>query len=134
MAYQNAVQRVSNIDLRRTAARVLYKALAYKDEYEVARLTLINDGNSAGGQSLVGKVKRSYYLAPPLLGKRDPNTGQLQKSSCLAAWLNRCSEFCVLLSSCGAAPFDLFGYTDERRLERTLAGMFGNGARHCRSR
>ena len=121
MAYQNAVQRVSNIDLRRTAARVLYKALAYKDEYEVARLTLINDGNSAGGQSLVGKVKRSYYLAPPLLGKRDPNTGQLQKIKLPGRLVEPLFRVLRSLKFLRGGAFDLFGYTDERRLERTLA-------------
>ena len=120
-AYQNAVERVPIMDLRRTAARALYKALAYKDEYEVARLALINEVNSAEGQSLAGKVKRSYYLAPPLLGKRDPNTGQLQKIKLTGRLVEPLFRVLRSLKFLRGGAFDLFGYTDERRLERTLS-------------
>ena len=120
--YKNAVTSLTSQALQKSAAKALYKALAYKDEYEVARLMLAdNNCTSPGGQSLVGKVKRSYYLAPPLLGRRNPNTGHPQKIKISGHVAEPVFGILRMLKFLRGGPLDIFGYTQERRLERALA-------------
>jgi len=101
-------------------ARYLYKLMAYKDEYEVARLYSNGEFRKQIAQAFEsGNHKMTFHLAPPLLAKRDPVTGHLQKKE-FGAWI--ISAFAVLakLKGLRGTWLDPFGKTAERRAERKL--------------
>ena len=106
--------------LTEAVARYLYKLMAYKDEYEVARL--YTDGNflkqvakTFDGQDL----KFEFHLAPPLLAKPDPITGVPRKMS-FGPWMMTAYRVLAGLKGLRGTAFDIFGYTHERRTERQL--------------
>ncbi|AHV93142.1 putative indolepyruvate ferredoxin oxidoreductase [Bordetella holmesii 30539] len=100
-------------------ARGLFKFMAYKDEYEVARL--YTDGSFAAQlkEQFEGDYQLRCHMAPPLLARKDPRTGVPRKMALgprtLSAlrWLARCK-------SVRGTWADPFGYTAERRMERDL--------------
>jgi indolepyruvate ferredoxin oxidoreductase len=94
--------------------------MAYKDEYEVARL--YTDGtflkqvaNELGGENL----RFEFHLAPPLIAPRDPATGELRKMS-FGPWMMHAFGVLAKLKFLRGTPFDIFGYSEERRTERKL--------------
>jgi indolepyruvate ferredoxin oxidoreductase len=107
----------------RTAALGLAKVMAYKDEYEVARLHADPRFREALTEQFEGDFRMSYYLAPPLLSRTDPGTGRPRKIR-FGSWAG--SLFGVLSRFKGlrGTAFDLFGYTAERREERALIGEY----------
>ena len=60
--------------------------MAYKDEYEVARLYTDGDFLKKLGAQFEGDYKLSFHLAPPLFADRDPTTGELKKRE-YGAWM-----------------------------------------------
>ena len=60
-------------------ARYLFKLMAYKDEYEVARLYADGAFQRQLEQAFEGDLKLEFHLAPPMFARRDPTTGQLVK-------------------------------------------------------
>jgi indolepyruvate ferredoxin oxidoreductase len=105
--------------LTEAVARALFKLMAYKDEYEVARLytdgrfeKAINDTFAAGG-----KIK--FHLAPPLIAERDPVNGHLKKKA-YGPWMLSAFRVLAGLKGLRGTALDPFGYTDERRMERRL--------------
>jgi indolepyruvate ferredoxin oxidoreductase len=100
-------------------ARGLFKLMACKDEYEVARL--YTDGTFARrlGEHLEGKVKLECHLAPPLLAERDPATGHLKKRS-YGPWMLRAFQLLAKLRFLRGSALDPFGHTAERKRERAL--------------
>ncbi len=104
-------------------ARSLFKLMAYKDEYEVARL--YTDG--AFAQSLksrfTGDYKLNFHLAPPILGRRDGFTGKPAKSI-FGPWMMTTFKLLARLKGLRGTAFDVFGYTAERRRERALIGTY----------
>jgi indolepyruvate ferredoxin oxidoreductase len=106
--------------LTEAVARNLYKLMAYKDEYEVARL--YTDGNflKQVAKTFGGKDLRfEFHLAPPLLARRDPVTGEPRKMS-FGPWMMHAFRLLAKLKGLRGTPFDIFGYTHERRTERQL--------------
>jgi indolepyruvate ferredoxin oxidoreductase len=106
--------------LTEAVARSLHKLMAYKDEYEVARL--YTDGNFAQqmastfeGQNL----RLEVHLAPPLLARKDPATGVPRKMT-FGPWILKAFGVLAKLRSVRGTPLDPFGYTHERRTERQL--------------
>jgi indolepyruvate ferredoxin oxidoreductase len=106
--------------LAEAVARYLFKLMAYKDEYEVARL--YSDGsfrqqvaNEFDGDNL----RFEFHLAPPLLARRDPTTGIPRKMS-FGPWLMRAFGLLARLKFLRGTALDPFGRTEERRLERKL--------------
>jgi indolepyruvate ferredoxin oxidoreductase len=99
------------------AARSLFKLMAYKDEYEVARLYTAGDFLRRVAEQFEGDYKLKFHLAPPLTADRDPKTGHLQKRE-YGPWM--LSAFRVLAKFKGlrGTAFDIFGRTAERRAER----------------
>src|SRR4029079_11568260 len=65
--------------LAEAVARYYFKLMAYKDEYEVARLYTQSGFAERIGAQFEGDYKLHFHLAPPLLAKRDPVTGELRK-------------------------------------------------------
>jgi indolepyruvate ferredoxin oxidoreductase len=104
-------------------ARSAYKLMAYKDEYEVARL--YTDGRfSATLQREFENVKSiKLHLAPPLFARRDPVTGQPRKIA-VGQWVLPIFHGLASLRQLRESPFDPFARTPERKLERALRDAF----------
>ena len=110
-------------------ARYLFKLMAYKDEYEVARL--YTDGNfiKQVGSTFDGKDLRfEFHLAPPLLAKVDPQTGVPRKMS-FGPWMLRAFGVLAKFKFLRGTPLDPFGYSTERRTERRLIADYRGDAR-----
>jgi indolepyruvate ferredoxin oxidoreductase len=103
--------------LTATAARALYKLMAYKDEYEVARLYSSDEFLAGLNRQFEGDFGLRFNLAPPLLSRRDPSTGLPAKRE-FGAWMLTAFRLLAPLRRLRGTPLDLFGYTAERRRER----------------
>jgi len=104
--------------LSEAVARYLFKLMAYKDEYEVARLHSDPVFLNQIASQFEGDYKLNYHLAPPLTAKKN-DKGELQKSKFGPAMLTGFKWLAKLKGLRGTA-FDLFGRTEERRTERAL--------------
>jgi indolepyruvate ferredoxin oxidoreductase len=100
-------------------ARNFAKLMAYKDEYEVGRLYSGETFRNSLGAAFTGKPVLRYNLAPPLFSRRDPETGHLIKRE-FGAWVGHAFGLLARLKVLRGTPLDVFGYTEERRMERRL--------------
>jgi indolepyruvate ferredoxin oxidoreductase len=108
--------------LTTAVAHYLFKLMAYKDEYEVARL-YANQAFAAKIENMFeGDYKLRFHLAPPLLAKRDAQ-GHLIKRE-FGPWMMKAFGMLARLKSLRGTAFDIFGYTDERRTERALIEQY----------
>ena len=100
-------------------AKNLFKLMAYKDEYEVARL--YTDGGFARelSKQFKGDFKLKFHLAPPILGRRDEVTGHAVKSS-FGPWMMTAMALLAKMKGLRGTAFDVFGRSEERRMERKL--------------
>jgi len=105
--------------LTEAVARYLFKLLAYKDEYEVARLYTDTSFIERVKASFDGNLRFEFHLAPPLWAKTDPLTGEPKKISYGPRML---TAFALLkrFRFLRGTPFDPFGYSAERKTERRL--------------
>lgn len=103
----------------RSVAEGLFKLMAYKDEYEVARLYTSGDFSSQLKQQFAGKPRLTFHLAPPLIAKRDPHTGHLKKQE-FGPWILPAFRLLAKLKGLRGSRWDIFGYTTERKMERQL--------------
>jgi indolepyruvate ferredoxin oxidoreductase len=125
--YKVLVERVRAVEAEKTGssklaeavARAYHRLLAYKDEYEVARLHADGGFEKKIGGMFEGDYKVAFYLAPPLLAKTDPVTGEPRKIR-FGPWILPVFRVLKRLKFLRGTPFDLFGYTAERRMERGL--------------
>jgi len=135
-AYQNAayaaryralVERARNTEQERTGgtkvaeavARYYAKLLAYKDEYEVARLYTDGAFLKKIERMFEGDYKVNFHLAPPLLAKPDPRTGEPKKMQ-FGPWMRLPFKVLAKLKFLRGTAYDVFGRTEERRMERAL--------------
>lgn len=105
--------------LTRAVAGNLYKLMAYKDEYEVARLFTDGRFQQELERQFEGDYQLEFHLAPPLLTRRDPNTGEARKKV-YGPWVFGVFRVLARLRGLRGSVFDPFGYTRERREERQL--------------
>ncbi|MCT8971615.1 indolepyruvate ferredoxin oxidoreductase family protein [Microbaculum marinisediminis] len=105
--------------LTEAVARYLFKLMAYKDEYEVARLYTDGTFAKAIADTFEGDYKLKFHLAPPLLNKPDPATGRPEKSV-YGPWMMKGFRMLATLKGLRGTAFDIFGYSHERRMERQL--------------
>lgn len=130
--YQALVDKVKAVEqklgaaelaLTKSVARNYHKLLAYKDEYEVARL--YSDGEFAESlkQQFDGDYKLTFHLAPPLLSKRDPETGHLIKRE-FGPWMLPAFRVLAKFKFLRGTALDVFGRSEERKLERSLIGDY----------
>ncbi len=128
-SYASLVERVRAAEaalhktsLTQAVARNLFKLMAYKDEYEVARLHTDAAFLQKINGMFEGDYTLNYHLAPPLIAKTNAK-GELQKQKFGPAML---SGFKVLkhLKGLRGSPLDIFGYSEERRTERALIGEY----------
>ena len=113
---------VGKTALTETVARHLFKLMAYKDEYEVARLHTDRSFLDRVNGMFEGDFKLNYHLAPPLIAKKN-SKGELQKQKFGPAMLTGFRLLAKLKGLRGTA-FDVFGRTEERQTERALIGEY----------
>jgi indolepyruvate ferredoxin oxidoreductase len=105
--------------LTAAVGRGLYKLMAYKDEYEVARLYADPAFLARLTAQFEGSPRLGFNLAPPLLARRDPATGKLLKRE-YGPWMLTAMRLLARLKFLRGGAFDVFGRTEERRMERAL--------------
>ncbi len=140
--YQNAayadryiamLKRVEKIDernlestdnrLSRAVAHNYFKLLAYKDEYEVARLFTRTGFIEALTARMQGSFKLHFHLAPPILERKDPASGRPRKRE-FGSWILPLFRVLAALKFLRGTPWDIFGYGTERRAERNLISQY----------
>ncbi|MFT3928925.1 MAG: indolepyruvate ferredoxin oxidoreductase family protein [Spongiibacteraceae bacterium] len=109
--------------LSKTVARNLYKLMAYKDEYEVARLYSNGDFKKQLDESFEGDYELKIYLSPPMFSPIDKATGRPRKYA-LPGWVLKTFGLLAKFKSLRATALDPFGYTQERKAERDLIGHY----------
>ena len=105
--------------LTEAVARNYFKLLAYKDEYEVARLYTQTDFIARLRRNFGSDAKLNFHLSPPLLARLDPDTGRPKKYR-FGPWILVLFRLLVRLKGLRGTRWDLFGYGRERRMERRL--------------
>jgi indolepyruvate ferredoxin oxidoreductase len=113
----------SETRLTEAVARGYYKLLAYKDEYEVARFYADGDFLRRVNATFEGDFKLRFHLAPPLVTHPDPSTGVPRKRS-YGPWMLRAFKVLAKLKGLRGTPFDVFGYGEDRKLERRLLAEY----------
>jgi indolepyruvate ferredoxin oxidoreductase len=126
--YRALVERVAAAEAARApgcgqlaaaVTRYYFKLLAYKDEYEVARLHAGAEFRALVAATFSGPFSLRFHLAPPGLARRDPATGVPRKIS-VGGWLLPVFGMLARLRLLRGTAFDPFGWRAERRLERRL--------------
>ena len=127
--YRNWVEKVRTVEaekapgecgLAEAVARYLFKLMAYKDEYEVARLHSETSFLDRVKSTFDGdNLRFEFHLAPPLLARRDPATGEPKKMS-FGPWMLKAFAVVAKFKFLRGTAFDPFGYTKERQTERRL--------------
>jgi indolepyruvate ferredoxin oxidoreductase len=125
--YQDAVARVRAAEkalnlgeaLTRTVATNLSKLMAYKDEYEVARLYADPAWKQGLDETLSGGKNLKIWLSPPMIAPKDPNTG-LPKKIAFGSWILPVFGMLQHGKVLRGGPLDFMGKTEERKMERAL--------------
>ncbi|MCR5864811.1 indolepyruvate ferredoxin oxidoreductase family protein [Aquincola sp. J276] len=112
----------ATLPFTRAAAASLLKLMAYKDEYEVARLYTDGAFRQQLAQQFEGDMKLEFYMAPPLLSR--PKDGGAPRKMRFGAWLMPALGVLAKARALRGTPLDVFGYTEERRMERGLIAAF----------
>ena len=130
--YTALVKRVADLEAQQFAgkkalsaavARYYFKVLAYKDEYEVARL--YSDMGLGGNfkkkvaDQFEGDYKLTFHLAPPVMSAVDPTTGEPRKKV-FGPWMMTAFSVLAKFKGLRGTKLDVFGYTEERKSERQL--------------
>ena len=102
--------------LSRKAARAIYRIMAIKDEYEVARLMTSDDFKNDLKARFGGISSLHYNLAPPLMGFLKYRNGKPRKIR-FGSWMRHGFQLLARLKSCRGSAFDIFGYSHERKRE-----------------
>jgi indolepyruvate ferredoxin oxidoreductase len=117
-----AEQPLAKTVLTETVARALFRLMAYKDEYEVARLHADTGFRDKVAAQFEGDFKIHYHLAPPLIAKHN-DRGELVKQKFGPA-THYLFKLLARLKGLRGTPLDLFGRTGERRSERALIAKY----------
>ena len=118
--YSKLVSEVADPKVREAVAKGYHKLLTYKDEYEVARL--LRDTEAKARAEFDGDFKMTFHLAPPVLGGTD-STGRPKKRT-FGAWMLGPLKLLSHFSFLRGTPFDPFGYSGERKMERALIRQY----------
>ena len=128
-AYQSFVGKVQAVEaplgstrLAEAVARYLFKLMAYKDEYEVARLHTDTSFTDKIAGMFEGDYKVVHHLAPPLVAKRN-HKGELIKQP-FGPWMRQAFAVLAKLKGLRGTGLDPFGYSEERKAERALIGEY----------
>ena len=124
--YSDFVARVQLVELQhggkselaRAVASNLFKLMAYKDEYEVARLYSDGSFKARLAEQFEGTPRLSFHLAPPIFGKRDAHGNPVKQK--FGGWMMPAFRVLASLRKLRGTSLDIFGKTAERRMERQL--------------
>jgi indolepyruvate ferredoxin oxidoreductase len=108
-----------NTALTEAVAKGYHKLLAYKDEYEVARLYAAPKFKASLAAQFEDPKRLEFHLAPPLLAQRDPHTGQMIKKT-YGPWMLTAFSILQHFRFLRGTRLDIFGRTEERHMERAL--------------
>ncbi len=118
--YRGLVDRFTDPVMREAVARGYHKLLAYKDEYEVARLSLQTEARARA--EFDGDLRLTWHMAPPLVSRKTPG-GRAVKRSLGPGW-RRMFRLLAGLRPLRGTPLDPFGRSPERRMERALIRQY----------
>ncbi|MDA8585959.1 indolepyruvate ferredoxin oxidoreductase family protein [Rhodobacteraceae bacterium] len=114
--YRNFVDKIDDATLKELVAKSYHKLLAYKDEFEVARL--LKTSRDKAEAAFDGDLKLTFHLAPPGLGGKD-SIGRPKKRD-YGQMMERLFPLLARMKRLRGTPFNPFGYTSERKMERGL--------------
>jgi indolepyruvate ferredoxin oxidoreductase len=126
--YEDLVRRVARAESERvpgrdqlamTVARYAYKLMAFKDEFEVARLYSDGAFQEALKEQFESWDSLEFHLAPPIVAERDARTGHLKKRS-FGPWMMRAFGVLAALRRWRGSIVDVFSRSEERKTERKL--------------
>jgi indolepyruvate ferredoxin oxidoreductase len=112
----------ATLPFAQAVARSLLKLMSYKDEYEVARLFVDGGFEKKLADQFEGELKLEFHMAPPLVA-RSKAGGPPQKVR-LGSWMMPAMKWLARAKVLRGSMFDIFGYTQERRIERDLIEDF----------
>ncbi|WP_368183688.1 indolepyruvate ferredoxin oxidoreductase family protein [Aestuariibius sp. HNIBRBA575] len=118
--YREFVAKFDDIDMKEAVSNSYHKLLAYKDEYEVARLML--DSRKKAEATFDGDIKMTYHLAPPMISRKGKNGVPVKRE--FGAGLERFLPLLAKMKRLRGTPLDVFGKTAERRMERDLIKQY----------
>ena len=119
VAGAEATNGVTSDNLSRTVARVYWRLLAYKDEYEVARLFVSNGFREKLAKTFEPGYRLRFHLAPPIFSQTDPVTQRPRKRE-FGPWMMYIFRILSVCRRFRATWFDPFGRSADRQLERQL--------------
>jgi indolepyruvate ferredoxin oxidoreductase len=114
--------KAGSLPLTEAVARYLFKLMAYKDEYEVARLHTDPAFTAKIAAQFEGDYKLVHHLAPPILGKTNAQGEPVKQA--FGPWVRSAFTLLAKLKGLRGGPLDVFGRTEERRTERALIGEY----------
>lgn len=124
--YRRSIARVRQAEaahgsagITEAVARALFRLMSYKDEYEVARLHAKTDFLAGLDKTFEGDFKVRYHLVPPLLSRDRDHRGRPRKRA-FGGWTTLVFKLLARMKALRGSPFDPFGHTAERRMERHL--------------
>jgi indolepyruvate ferredoxin oxidoreductase len=118
--YEAMLEGIADERMREAVALGYHKLLAYKDEYEVARLLKVSRERVA--ESFEGDVRLTYHMAPPLLSRPGPDGRPAKRG--FGPWIERLFPLLAAGKRLRGTPLDPFGRTAERRMERGLIAQY----------
>ena len=116
-------EKLGSTKLAEAVARYYAKLMTYKDEYEVARLYANGDFARRVAGMFEGDYKIHFHLAPPLIAKPDPRTGEPRKMR-FGPWVMTVFRLLARMKGLRGGALDVFGRSEERRTERALIGEY----------
>ncbi|MCD6665463.1 MAG: indolepyruvate ferredoxin oxidoreductase family protein [Hydrogenophaga sp.] len=119
---QQAEAKLGKTALTEAVARYLFKVMAYKDEYEVARLHTDPSFQAKVAEQFEGNFELRLHLAPPLFAKKNEK-GELIKQQ-YGPWMLKAMGVLAKLKGLRGTALDIFGRTEERRMERALIAQY----------
>ncbi|MDI3509440.1 MAG: indolepyruvate ferredoxin oxidoreductase [Betaproteobacteria bacterium] len=119
---QQAEAKLGKTALTEAVARYLFKVMAYKDEYEVARLHTDPSFQAKVAEQFEGNFELRLHLAPPLFAKKN-DKGELIKQQ-YGPWMLKAMGVLAKLKGLRGTSLDIFGRTEERRMERALIAQY----------
>ena len=126
--YRSLVERIAKAEktvtinsqtLTESVAKQLFKLMAYKDEYEVARLYTDSDFLKEVSDTFEGDYRIKFHMAPPLLARKLDSQGRPKKMQ-FGPWMLKGLGLVAKMRGLRGTKLDLFGYHPDRKLERQL--------------
>ena len=118
--YRRMIDNIDDSSVKQASLKGYHKLLSYKDEYEVSRLLL--SSREKARAEFDGDFKMTFSLAPPLFSKPGPDGRPAKRE--FGEWLERPLRLLSKLKGLRGTPFDIFGYTAERKMERALIRQY----------